>query len=109
MRHRRSAALILLVLSHAVHTKAQDKPANVGPDYKPRVEVQHTDFATARATFKTQLRRIGPAPTEWGDVVVPAGASAITYPSGSLRLKAWLSLPADSLRDSSDCRVHSQK
>jgi len=105
--YRRPATVILLVLSHAVHTKAQDKPVTVGPDYRPRVEVQHTDFATARATFKTQLRRIGPAPTEWGDVVVPAGASAITYPSGSLRLKAWLSLPADSKKHPAVLYLHS--
>jgi dipeptidyl aminopeptidase/acylaminoacyl peptidase len=75
---------------------AQDKSITAKPDYRPRVEVQHTDFAVARANFKTQLRRFGPAPIQWEDVATPPGFSEITYASGDLRLKAWLSLPADS-------------
>src|SRR5215472_18747426 len=107
MRHHRHlvAAVLLLLLRCTVHIRAQDGSA--APDYRPRIEVQHTEFAIARANFKTQLRRIGPVPTAWGDVVVPAGASDIAYPSGSLRLKAWLSLPADSKKHPAVLYLHS--
>jgi dipeptidyl aminopeptidase/acylaminoacyl peptidase len=49
------------------------------PDYRPRVEVQHRDFAAARANFKTQIRRNGPAPAQWQDTVTPLGAVEVTY------------------------------
>jgi dipeptidyl aminopeptidase/acylaminoacyl peptidase len=92
---RLTKSIIPLLLLIANRCAAQGQSTTAGPDYRPRVEVQHTDFAAARANFKTQLRRIGPAPIEWQDVVVPPGFSEITYRSGDLRLKAWLSLPAD--------------
>jgi dipeptidyl aminopeptidase/acylaminoacyl peptidase len=107
LNHQRAAVVILLVLFHPFHAGAQDKPSTEGPDYRARVEVQHNDFAIARGIFKTQLRRIGPAPTEWGDMTVPAGASAVIYPSGLLRLKAWLSLPADARKHPAVLFLHS--
>ena len=95
MHNRYIAATLLSFLTFVAVSPAQDKSVVAEPDYRPRVEVQHGEFATARANFKTQLRRYGPAPTEWQDTVVPPEASEITYLSGSLRLKAWLGLPAD--------------
>jgi len=97
-RNRNVATILLFLMLVASKGHAQDKTAVAEPDYRPRVEVQHGEFATARTNFKTQLRRFGPAPTEWQDVVVPPGASEITYPSGPLRLRAWLGVPADSTK-----------
>ena len=80
----------------ASHCNAQEKGEPAEPDYRPRVEVQHRDFAAARANFKTQIRRSGPPPSQWEDVVTPPGATEVTYPSGELHLKAWLSRSPDS-------------
>jgi dipeptidyl aminopeptidase/acylaminoacyl peptidase len=98
LRNRYIGTILPGFLTFVALSQAQDKNVGPEPDYRPRVEVQHSDFATARANFKTQLRRFGPAPTEWQDAVVPPEASEITYPSGSLRLRAWLSLPVDATK-----------
>jgi cephalosporin-C deacetylase-like acetyl esterase len=86
---------VCVALTFANHCAAQEKTASPVPDYRVRIEVQHTDFATARANFKTQIRRSGPPPAQWDDVVTPAEATEVTYNSGPLRLKAWLSAPRD--------------
>ena len=87
---------IFMSLLSVTRCNAQEKTTSEEPDYRPRVEVQHADFAAARAQFKTQIRRSGPPPAQWEDVVIPQGAKEVTYPSGPLRLRAWLSQPADS-------------
>ena len=61
----------------------------------PEVEVQKEDYAQARLRFHTRLMRKGPAPQSWKPVKPPAGVSEIEYPSGDLRLKAWVNRPAD--------------
>jgi dipeptidyl aminopeptidase/acylaminoacyl peptidase len=65
------------------------------PDYRPTVEIQHEDLAAARRHFKTNILRQGPPPTEWVDLDTPKGATEVVYPSGNLRLKAWMNITAD--------------
>jgi dipeptidyl aminopeptidase/acylaminoacyl peptidase len=59
----------------------------------PVVEVQHEDYAAARWRFRTKLLRQGPAPQPWSPVKAPDGAAEVEYPSGDLRLKAWVNRP----------------
>ena len=62
--------------------------------HAPGAEGQ-TDYAQARAGFKTKLLRKGPAPNRWEPVKPPKGVTEVEYPSGELRLKAWVNRPAD--------------
>jgi pimeloyl-ACP methyl ester carboxylesterase len=68
---------------------AQQPPAP--PDFRPLVQVQHEDYAKARKHFQTRLLRVGPSPQKWGPLNLPPGVTEVEYPSGSLRLKAWIS------------------
>lgn len=52
---------------------------------------QTEDYAEARARFKTKLVRKGPSPQPSVRETPPQGASEITYQSGGLPLKAWVS------------------
>ncbi len=64
----------------------------------PEVEVQKEDYALARLRFHTKLVRKGASPQEWSPIKPPAGATEIEYPSGGLRLKAWVNRPAGERR-----------
>jgi hypothetical protein len=55
---------ISMSLLSVTRCNAQEKTSSEEPDYRPRVEVQHADFAAARAQFKTQIRRGGPPPAQ---------------------------------------------
>jgi dienelactone hydrolase len=57
----------------------------------PIVEVQTEDYTVARAGFRTKLLRKIPAPQRWKKASPPAGVNEVEFPSGELRLKAWLS------------------
>ncbi|HLJ95573.1 MAG TPA: SUMF1/EgtB/PvdO family nonheme iron enzyme, partial [Gemmataceae bacterium] len=65
--------------------------------FAPEVGV-HQDYAQARSQFRTKLVRKGPSPQEWSPTKPSAGATEVEYPSGDLRLKAWLHRPADQTR-----------
>jgi dipeptidyl aminopeptidase/acylaminoacyl peptidase len=52
------------------------------------------DYATDRSAFRTRLVVRGPAPQPHGMPSAPRGAREIDYPSGDLRLRAWIGLPA---------------
>jgi acetyl esterase/lipase len=52
--------------------------------------VPDADLPKARATFRTHLRRTGPSPQDYEPLSPPVGVHEVLYPSGSLRLKAWL-------------------
>jgi dienelactone hydrolase len=54
---------------------------------------QSQDYADARKTFKTTLTRKGPAPQS--DLIGnrPENAMEVTYTSGDLKLKAWVTRP----------------
>jgi dipeptidyl aminopeptidase/acylaminoacyl peptidase len=68
----------------------------VWPDYTPEVAIQNEDYATARSRFHTKLLKRGPAPQDWEPLKPPAGVTEVRYPSGPLRLKAWVNRPANS-------------
>src|ERR1700687_5703004 len=67
-----------------------DSARKKSPSFAPEVEIQTEDYAEARNRFQTKLLRKGPSPQEWSPVKLPAGVTEIEYPSGKLRLKAWM-------------------
>jgi dipeptidyl aminopeptidase/acylaminoacyl peptidase len=81
------------VLDRNVHegTVSPAQNSTSSPDYHPLVEVQKEDFGDARKHFKTNILRAGPPPAEWDDLITPPGAHEITYTSGTLHLRAWIS------------------
>jgi dipeptidyl aminopeptidase/acylaminoacyl peptidase len=79
----------------AIPAKEAPDRATEGVGLAPVVEVQHEDYAEARSRFRTKLLRHGPAPQPWSPVKPPEGAAEVEYPSGDLRLKAWVNRPAE--------------
>src|SRR5208282_2340550 len=60
----------------------------------PEITVQTEDYAAVRNRFHTKLLKSGPAPEQvCDDSKAPDGASAVAFPSGNLRLKAWIGFP----------------
>src|SRR2546423_6583221 len=59
----------------------------------PEMELQNTDYAEDRKQFKTRLVEKGPAPQDADEVQTPEGVKEVEYPSGNLRLKAWVTEP----------------
>src|SRR5262245_21563712 len=66
--------------------------------WTPEMGVQPEDYAQARSRFRTKLLRKGPAPQAWSPVKPPDRMTEMQYPSGELRLKAWLNRPVDESR-----------
>jgi len=59
--------------------------------YDPEVQIQTEDYTVTRRTFRTTLVRAAPSPQR--DVLPlprPAYVDEIEFPSGALRLKAWI-------------------
>lgn len=83
--------LLILALLSCSLTYAQ-QPATP-PDFHPLVALQHEDYATARKHFQTKLMRVGPSPQKWSALTLPADVTEVEYPSGPLKLKAWLNRP----------------
>ena len=62
------------------------------PLFDPEVQIQSEDYAETRRHFRTRLLREGPSPQR--DVLTlrpPDYVDEVEFPSGGLRLKAWLS------------------
>lgn len=60
--------------------------------FAPEVEIQHQSYAEVRGRFRTRLVREGGSPQR--DVIVlrpPEYVDVVEFPSGGLRLKAWMS------------------
>ena len=53
--------------------------------------LRETDYARARRSFHTRLLREGPSPQAAEPVAVAADAREVTYTSGALQLRAWVS------------------
>lgn len=70
------------------------------------VQVQHEDLAEARSHFTTKILRSGPPPAEWDDLTTPPGAHEVTYQSGALHLKAWISIPNDPTKHAAILFLH---
>jgi len=61
----------------------------------PDITIQSEDYADARKTFHTKLLKEGPAPhQDCNASQPPVGVSEIYFPSGTLRLRAWLNHPS---------------
>jgi dienelactone hydrolase len=52
-----------------------------------------SDFATARASFRTRLLYRGPSPQPYENEPPPGGVREVSYASGRLTLKAWYARP----------------
>jgi dipeptidyl aminopeptidase/acylaminoacyl peptidase len=62
----------------------------------PDITIQSQDYSDARKTFQTTLLHSGPAPhqEDCKTSKPPVGVSEIDFPSGALRLRAWLNRPS---------------
>jgi dienelactone hydrolase len=78
--------------------KDQIKMLEIHYVFGPATEVQKEDYARARSQFRTKLLRKGPSPQRWSPVDAPTGVAEVEYPSGDLRLKAWVNRPEDATR-----------
>ena len=83
-------SISLSIGNDAIQSNVPTKDNNSSKD------INESRFYIDRSNFETHLIRHIPAPQEYGDVLPPAGAKEITYNSGNLTLKAWLS---DDLKD----------
>jgi hypothetical protein len=88
-----ATTLIFLYLSAGI-CRAQAASTS-SPDYRVSVEIQRESMANARDHFKSKILRQGPPPAEWPDLQAPKGATEVAYPSGQLKLKAWINIPSD--------------
>jgi len=57
------------------------------------LQIRTGDYATDRSAFRTRLVVRGPAPQPHSMPSAPRGVREIDYPSGDLRLRAWIGLP----------------
>ena len=81
------------------HQATEAAPPNANGDpFTPLVQIQHEDYARVRGQFRTKLSRKGPSPQKTEPVKPPVGVIEVEYPSGELRLKAWVSQPKDDKR-----------
>lgn len=81
-----SLAFIVLLGSFATPAAAQAPRV-----FEPEVAIQTADYAKIRRDFRTMLLRHGPSPQEEPAARLPEGVAEVEYPSGALRLKAWMS------------------
>lgn len=51
-------------------------------------------FQQRRQSFQTKLVKAGPSPQPFQNETPPAGVQVVTFPSGNLQLKAWVSVPS---------------
>lgn len=83
------ASLVFLVGCNGESDQATGPQRASLPDHN--LDSFGSDLAEARRGFETQLLTRGPAPQDFHEAAPPTGASEVEYPSGNLRLKAWLS------------------
>lgn len=96
MRRMRLATVALSSLATAAQYTAAQNPPGQKIDVRivPDIAIQTEDYADARKKFHTKLLREGPAPhQDCKTSKPPVGVSEIDFPSGALRLRAWLSSP----------------
>ena len=56
------------------------------------------DYAAARQRFKTTLSKKGPAPQAFDEVVAPDDVDEVTFESGDLKLRAWITAEPEDIR-----------
>jgi ankyrin repeat protein/acetyl esterase/lipase len=78
---------------HYLRDQALTTPL-VGTDRdSPHASSVRSSYLEERARFHSKLIRRGPAPGSQSQPTPPAGIETITYASGDLKLRAWLSVP----------------
>ncbi len=95
IRKRVSLALSISILRLAASgiMPGQASP-KVDPMSVPDIAIQNEDYAEARTRFHTTLLTKGPAPEQvCTPRKPPFGVSEVEFPSGALRLKAWVNRP----------------
>lgn len=63
------------------------------PTFKPEVEVRQEDYAKARGEFRTRLVQRVSSPQAVAMPDPPPGVAVVEFPSGGLRLRAWINRP----------------
>lgn len=81
---------VLCVLSACDRTPSGSQTPLDGP---PAESYESKSYLERLGTFKSHLTRRGPAPQPYRNDQSPPGVQEITYPSGSLQLKAWVAFP----------------
>jgi dipeptidyl aminopeptidase/acylaminoacyl peptidase len=88
---------MFLCLLAGLHTNAesaaQEADKKAPPSFEPEIAVQADDYAEVRKAFRTKLSRREPSPQKEAMIDPPAGVRAVEFPSGDLRLKAWINVP----------------
>lgn len=87
---RRLAMAIALGSFASFGCGKRDPDSTASKDAPPRKIETYWDI---RKDFKTDLKIKGPAPQEWEPEKPPPGVTEVTFPSGSLKLKAWVARP----------------
>ena len=90
------AVLVWSILCLVPRSRAQN-PSTLSRDVMvvPDITVQTEDYAESRKTFHTKLLQQGPAPhQDCKNSKPPLGAAEVYFPSGGLRLRAWVGIPA---------------
>lgn len=87
------AAITFFYLVFLQIVVAQPNPNDLNLDFKPEVEIQKGDYAKARKNFRTKLIRNASSPQNVPMPDIPTGVTVAEFPSGNLRLKAWINLP----------------
>lgn len=65
------------------------------PTFKPEVEIRQEDYAKARREFRTRLVQKIPSPQAVAMPDPPTGVRVVEFPSGGVRLKAWMNSPGN--------------
>jgi dienelactone hydrolase len=89
---------VLLVCSVFLHLSVNAQQRYTLPDnptFKPEVEVRQEDYAKARREFRTRLVQKIPSPQAVAMPKPPTGVTVVEFPSGGLRLKAWMNRPGN--------------
>jgi dienelactone hydrolase len=84
------AVFLISVQPATAQTKSSE---NVNPSFTPIVEIQKEDYAKARQKFRTKLVQQNPSPQTERMPDAPTGVMMVEFPSGNLRLKAWINRP----------------
>jgi len=84
--------------AHVDELRAQSRAIENHLLFAPGSEIQNEDYAQARSRFQTKLLRKGPSPQGWTPTKPPEGVNEVEFPSGELRLTAWVNRPAEQTR-----------
>lgn len=58
-----------------------------------REEPAKAPYLERLRAFQSKFKKKGPAPQQWKKEAIPANVLEVTYPSGNLKLKAWVYIP----------------